>query len=185
MSAATSPTPPPLLLVDDDVAFRQRLARALAARGRPCMAVADTAAALGELARTPFSGAIVDLRVPPDGGLVVVEAMSRKQPAVPVVVLTGFGSIATALEAVRRGARDYLTKPATPDELLAALESRPRVPDNPKEVPPETPTLDRVEWEHIQRVLQDCGGNISQAARLLGLDRRTLQRKLAKYPPPR
>jgi len=89
------------------------------------------------------------------------------------------------MEAIRLGARDYLTKPADPEHILAALRGERVIQDNPKEVPPETPSLDRVEWEHIQRVLMDCGGNVSQAARHLGIDRRTLQRKLGKYPPTR
>jgi two-component system response regulator RegA len=99
------------------------------------------------------------------------------------VVLTSFGSIATAMEAVRWGARDYLTKPADAEQILAALRGERLIQSNSKEVPPETPSLDRVEWEHIQRVLTDCDGNVSQAARWLGIDRRTLQRKLGKYPP--
>jgi len=102
-----------------------------------------------------------------------------------LVVLTGFGSIATALEAVRLGAKDYLTKPADPDQILAALLGTVWLGENPKEIPVETPSLDRVEWEYIQRVLTDSGGNISQTARLLGINRRSLQRKLGKYPPPR
>lgn len=133
-----------------------------------------------------LAGAIVDLRLPDGDGLTLVRELSAAQPGLPIVVLTGFGSIANALEAVRLGARDYLTKPADADQiLLAALRGERIVRDNPKEVPAETPSLDRVEWEHIQRVLADCGGNISQTARLLGLDRRTLQRKLGKFPPQR
>lgn len=100
-------------------------------------------------------------------------------------MLTGYGSIATALQAVRLGAADYLTKPADADQILAALQGSPRPPANSPDAPDTTPSLDRVEWEHMQRVLHDCGGNISQAARALGLDRRSLQRKLAKYPPRR
>lgn len=174
----------PLLIVDDDEPFRARLARAVEQRGLPCLAVADTTAALA-LAGTPLAGAVVDLRVSPDGGLAVVAALAAAQPSLPIVVLTGFGSIATALEAVRLGARDYLTKPVAADDLLAALRGERPLRENLKEVTPETPSLDRVEWEYIQRVLGDCGGNISQAARLLGIDRRSLQRKLAKYPPRR
>jgi two-component system, response regulator RegA len=89
------------------------------------------------------------------------------------------------LEAVRLGARDYLTKPADPDRILSALRGEVAFAASPAEAPPEIPSLDRVEWEHIQRVLTEAGGNISQAARLLGIDRRSLQRKLAKHPPPR
>jgi two-component system response regulator RegA len=102
-----------------------------------------------------------------------------------LIVLTGFGSIATALEAVRLGATHYVTKPADADQVLAALRRNGLKDKNAKTVPTETPSLDRVEWEHIQRVLAETGGNISHAARLLGLDRRSLQRKLAKFPPSR
>jgi two-component system, response regulator RegA len=174
-----------LLLVDDDDSFRERLARALGARGARVVGAADATSALAALAAQEFGGIVTDLRMPDVDGLEFVRRLLALRPALPVVVLTGFGSISSALEAVRLGARDYLTKPADPDQLLAALRGERPWRENPKQVPPEVPSLDRVEWEHVQRVLADCGGNISQAARLLGLDRRTLQRKLAKYPPNR
>ena len=174
---------PALLLVDDDDLFRERLARALVARGARVVGAADAASASAALAAEEFGGVVTDLRMPGVEGLGFVRELLALRPSLPVVVLTGFGSIASALEAVRLGARDYLTKPADPDQLLAALRGERPPRGNPKEVPPEVPSLDRVEWEHIERVLADCGGNISQTARLLGLDRRTLQRKLAKYPP--
>ena len=101
-------------------------------------------------------------------------------PATRIVVLTGYGSVATAVEALRRGAVHYLTKPADADEILAAFERS--LGDGAASAPLEPMTLDRVEWEHINRVLVECGGNVSEAARLLGLHRRTLQRKLSKYP---
>jgi two-component system, response regulator RegA len=177
---------PTYLLVEDDSAFRERLARALTARGGVILPAADLASARSTWQANALAGAIVDLRLPDGDGLTLVRELSAAQPGLPTVVLTGFGSIANALEAVRLGARDYLTKPADADQiLLAALRGERIVRDNPKEVPAETPSLDRVEWEHIQRVLADCGGNISQTARLLGLDRRTLQRKLGKFPPQR
>ncbi len=174
---------PPVLLVDDDAPFRERLARALKSRGVETLAVASGEEAI-ESARTgAFSGAVIDLKMPGMSGLELVRELRVLDPDLTLVVLTGFGSIATALEAVRIGARDYLTKPVDPDQLLAALSGMER----PREVTPlplpEIPTLDRVEWEHIQRVLAECSGNISQTARLLGLDRRSLQRKLAKHPP--
>ena len=107
--------------------------------------------------------------------------LKAADPATRIVVLTGYGSIATAIEAVRRGATHYLTKPADADEILAAFDREQREPA--KRQPPRQPmSLDRVEWEHINRVLVDCGGNMSEAARVLGLHRRSLQRKLAKYP---
>lgn len=173
------------LLLEDDDAFRERLARALTAREVRVVAVPGLSEARAAWIGTRLDGAIVDLRLDDGDGLTAVRELHAAQPELPIIVLTGFGSIATALEAVRLGARDYLTKPADPDQILAALRGERLARDNPKEVPAETPSLDRVEWEHIQRVLTDCGGNISQTARLLGLDRRTLQRKLGKFPPSR
>jgi two-component system response regulator RegA len=179
-------TPSSCLFLEDDDAFRERLSRALEARGVRTVPVASLAAARSAWAAETFDAAIVDLRLPDGDGLEAVRGFHAAQPGQPVVVLTGFGSIATALEAVRCGACDYLTKPADPDRILAALHGeRPARSANPKETPPETPSLDRVEWEHIQRVLAECDGNVSHTARLLGLDRRTLQRKLGKYPPAR
>jgi len=166
-----------LLLVDDDEVFRSRLALALRARNYD-VREASTAAMAIELAEseTP-ERAIVDLRIPGVSGLEVVKALKALDPSTEIVVLTGYGSIATAIEAVRLGARDYLTKPADADRIVAALEGRP-----PGEGAEETPSLARVEWEHIQRVLADCEGNVSEAARRLGVHRRSLQRKLARYP---
>jgi two-component system response regulator RegA len=127
---------------------------------------------------------LVDLRMPGMSGLDVVRELHAIDPTTRIVVLTGYGSIATALDAVRLGAVHYLTKPAEVDEILAAFaRDRPPAPD--AEPTYEPPSLGRVEWEHINRVLADCGGNISQAARVLGIHRRSLQRKLAKYPPRR
>jgi two-component system response regulator RegA len=174
---------PSCLFLEDDPVFRDRLTRALESRGLRLAPVGNLAGARKAWTELPLDGAIVDLRLPDGDGLALVREMHATRPQLPIVVLTGFGSIATALEAIRCGARDYLTKPADPDLIIAALHGGRPLRDNPKEVPLETPSLDRVEWEHIQRVLGDCGGNVSQAARLLGLDRRTLQRKLGKYPP--
>jgi two-component system, response regulator RegA len=169
-----------VLIVDDDGPFRERLSRALEHRGVVSCAVSTGSEAIALVEQTEFDGAILDLRMPAMSGLELVAALTRVRPSISVVLLTAYGSIATALEAVRLGARDFLVKPADADTILAALDGR-----RPQRelTPPEVPTLDRVEWEHIGRVLADCGGNITQAARLLGLDRRTLQRKLGKYPP--
>ncbi len=112
----------------------------------------------------------------------MVRGLSLREPPTAVVVLTGYGSIATALEAVRLGARHYLTKPAHADEILAGFSRDAQAVAPPAPAPDTTPSLARVEWEHIQRVLTDCGGNVSAAARALGLHRRTLQRKLLKFP---
>ena len=126
---------------------------------------------------------IFDLKLPDGSGLDLVSGLSARNPQARSVVLTGWGSIPTALEAVRRGAIDFLAKPIEIGDLLRALGEAPAVEATPGE--PEVPSLDRVEWEHIQRVLASCDGNVSQAARLLGLHRRSLQRKLGKRPPRR
>ena len=175
-----------LLLVDDDAALRKRLARAFEARG---FAVREADGALAALALAREESpelAVVDLRVPDGDGLEVVRALQSIDPTTVVVVLTGYGSIATALEAVRLGATHYLTKPADVDELIAAFaRDGGVVADEAPRNEHAPPTLARVEWEHIQRVLTDCAGNVSEAARRLGIHRRSLQRKLAKYPVPR
>ncbi len=174
-----------LLLVDDDPVFRDRLARALTARGMVVETAADADSALRVAEGGVFASAIIDLRLGQDSGLRLVADLRSRHPGLSMVVLTGFGSIATALEAVRLGARDYLTKPVEPDQILLALRGE-RVAGTVTEATDLEPaSLDRVEWEHIQRVLCDAGHNITRAARLLGIDRRSLQRKLAKYPPPR
>lgn len=171
-----------VLVVDDDATFRSRLARAFESRGFDVRSAADGAIAL-ELARAESPEfAVVDLRMPGGSGLDVVRELKEVDPTTNVVVLTGYGSIATALEAVRLGATHYLTKPADVDDILAAFARAHRAPGEASPVEHPVPTLARAEWEHINRVLTDCGGNITQAARLLGLHRRSLQRKLSKYP---
>lgn len=177
---------PSILLVDDDERLRSRMARAFAARGYEAQEADgyDAAIAIAGLESTEY--AVVDLRMPGKSGLEVVRELHRIDPATKVVVLTGYGSIATALEAIRLGATHYLTKPADVDEIIAAFERR-RGEGEPEdgeesEGEPETPSLARVEWEHIQRVLIDCGGNITKASERLGIHRRSLQRKLSKFP---
>jgi two-component system response regulator RegA len=178
-----SADPASVLLVDDDALFRERLARALAARGC-AVRQAENADEAEQQARTGlFTAALVDLRLPGASGLEVIARLRATQATLRIVMLTGYGSIATALEAVRLGAADYLTKPADADQIFAKLQ--PLRMATPPSAPVEVPTLARAEWEHLQRVLMDCEGNVSQAARVLGIDRRSLQRKLAKYPPPR
>ncbi len=171
-----------VLVVDDDTIFRTRLARAFETRGFEVRAAPDGEAALDLARRESPEFAVVDLRMPGVQGLQVVRQLKAIDPTTNVVVLTAYGSIATAIEAVRLGATHYLTKPADVDEVLAAFS---RADGPPSDAPPidyEVPSLARTEWEHINRVLSDCGGNISHAARLLGLHRRSLQRKLMKYP---
>ncbi len=172
-----------VLIIDDDEVFRTRLRRAFELRGWEAHVAASGKEAQLRAREIGPDLAIVDLRMPGESGLDVVKDLRDWDSTVSIIVLTGYGSIATALEAVRRGADHYLSKPVDVDQILVAYEtvesSRPG-----DTLPPTTvPSLARVEWEHIQRVLTDCGGNVSQAAKLLGLHRRSLQRKLLKYPP--
>ena len=171
-------TGPRLLLVDDDDALRSRLAHAMAARGFSTSEAATGAAALSIAVGESVSFAVVDLRLPDMNGLDVVRGIKAAVPLARVVVLTGYGSIATALEAVRLGASDYLTKPVDADEVTRALADE-TSRESPSQPPP---TLARVEWEHINRVLMDCDGNVTATARALGIHRRSLQRKLGKFP---
>lgn len=172
------------LVVDDDEAFRNRLCRALEARGWEANAAADGAAALDLAAKLSPDLAIVDLRLRGMGGLDIVRELHGLDETICIIVLTGYGSIATALAATKLGASHYLSKPADADQILGVYQKiAAGEPATPEETVAAVPSLARVEWEHIQRVLADCGGNISQAAKLLGLHRRSLQRKLAKYPP--
>ena len=172
---------PRLLVVDDDEAYRERLGRALQTRGYRVTVAAGVGDALAAIAEEPFERAVLDLRLAERrSGLELLPTLRGANPEIRAVVLTGYGSIPTAVDAIRLGAADYLTKPADADAIMAALESEAR----PSAIP-ETgvPSLDRVEWEHLQRVLAACGGNISKAARLLGIERRSLQRRLKKLPP--
>ncbi len=177
---------PSILLVDDDERLRSRMARAFEERGYEAQEADgyDRAVAVAQQESTEY--AVVDLRMPGKSGLEVVRELHRIDPATKIVVLTGYGSIATALEAVRLGARHYLTKPADVDEVIASFERGDAGTHSEgtasETVTPETPSLARVEWEHIQRVLTDCGGNITKASERLGIHRRSLQRKLSKFP---
>lgn len=171
---------PLMLVTDDDETFRRVLLRAMERRGFEVMAAADVASALSLATASPPELAVVDLKMPGESGLELVKALHALDAETRIVVLTGYASIATAVEAIKLGATHYLAKPATPDEILAAFERREgqtelAVPDDPMSV-------DRLEWEHIQRVLQEHEGNISATARALKMHRRTLQRKLGKYP---
>lgn len=170
-----------ILLVDDDDVFRERLARALRDRGLAVMEAGDHEHALAALGESGPTYALVDLRLPSGSGLDIVRAIAARSPSTVTIVLTGYGSIATALEAVKLGAAHYLTKPAGADDILASFARVTDGADAPVE-DDDVPSLDRVEWEHINRVLADSGGNISEAARRLGIHRRSLQRKLGKRP---
>jgi two-component system response regulator RegA len=170
-----------LLLVDDDAPFRQRLARAMEARGFIVTAAETADEAMAISRRTPPAFAVVDLRLGQSGnGLDVVDVIHQTRPDARVVVLTGYGNITTAVAAVKHGAIDYLSKPADADDVAAALLAHPRS----KPAPPDNPmSADRVRWEHIQRVYELCGQNVSETARRLNMHRRTLQRILAKRSP--
>ncbi len=176
-----SPAKAKILVADDDATFRTRLVRALTIRGFDTCEAQDGAAAVAVAQRAHPTRAIIDLRMPGMTGLELIDGLVKVNGRMQILVLTGYGSIATAVEAVRRGAIDYLSKPVDTEQILAAFE---RDGDAASTALPETPpSLARVEYEHIQRVLSDCGGNISEAARRLGIHRRSLQRKLSKLPP--
>jgi two-component system response regulator RegA len=172
---------PLLLIVEDDETLRRRLARALAERGFTVVEAARAADARSLAADDPPEFVLLDLRVEDGPSLDLITELTALDPETRIVVLTGYGSIATAIEALRRGAVHYLTKPADADEILAAFE-RGRDPSQPGRAVFQPMSLARVEWEYINRVLVACNGNLSEAARTLGLHRRSLQRKLAKYP---
>jgi two-component system response regulator RegA len=186
--AAAERTPRVFLVVDDDATFRERLVRALMARGLEAYGAGSGNEALPLADRVKPRAAVIDLRMPGMSGLDLARELIARHPTMQVVLLTGYGSIATAVEAVRNGAIDYLQKPLDADQILAASDR-----DHPSDASGDspaaqaavesTPSLARVEYEHIQRVLTDCEGNISLAARRLGLHRRSLQRKLGKLPP--
>ncbi len=168
-----------LLLVDDDAVFVDVMARALEKRGFLVSRASNVAEAEALLQAQPFHKALVDLKMEGRSGLALIETIQARQPQCKVVMLTGYSSIATAVEAIRLGAYNYLCKPASLKEVLAAFDSPANsevdVPDNP-------PSVERVEWEHIQKVLAENDGNVSATARALGMHRRTLQRKLLKKP---
>jgi len=183
----TAAAPASVLVVDDDETYRTALGRAFERRGYLVLEAASVSEALELAGRTRVDYASIDLRMPGLSGLELVRRLSALHPSAVVVVLTGYGSIATAVEALKLGAADYLTKPADANDLLRAfgVAGAPAGADTAApaaEGTGEVPSLARVEWEHISRVVADCGGNISKAARLLRMQRRSLQRKLAKYP---
>jgi two-component system response regulator RegA len=180
MNEVPLPDDKTLLILDDDRPFRERLARAMQTRGFE-VTIAETVREGIAIARDrPPAFAVVDLKLEDGNGLDVVETLHATRPNARVVVLTGFGNIATAVAAVKFGALDYLPKPADADDIMGALLAAPGVKPNP----PENPmSADRVRWEHIQRVYELCGHNVSETARRLNMHRRTLQRILAKRSP--
>ncbi len=168
-----------LLVLDDDAPLRTRLGRALEGRGFEATLVASVAEAITAVKLHAPAFAVVDMRLEDGNGLGVVEAIHAARPEARVIMLTGYGNIASAVAAVKAGAVDYLPKPADADDVVRALLAR---DDGP--APPENPmSADRVRWEHIQRVYELCGHNVSETARRLNMHRRTLQRILAKRAP--
>jgi two-component system response regulator RegA len=172
-----------ILVVDDDDLFRERLSRALRDRGHEVRAAKNADEAIDLARHDSPEYAVVDLKMPGRSGLELVRDLRAVDAATTIVVLTGYGSIATAVEAVKLGAAHYLSKPADADDVLAAFARAGGDPVDPSSHDLKAPSLARAEWEHIQRVLGDCAGNVSDAARKLGMHRRSLQRKLQKRPP--
>jgi two-component system response regulator RegA len=169
-----------LLIVEDDKAFLQRLARAMEARGFAVTTAETVGEGLQHVESTPPAFAVVDMRLGSGNGLDVVVALKQRRPDARAIILTGYGNIATAVNAVKIGAVDYLSKPADADDVVAALLAL----EGRKAEPPEHPmSADRVRWEHIQRIYELCGRNVSETARRLNMHRRTLQRILAKRAP--
>lgn len=169
-----------LLIVEDDDALRSRLARAMEKRGFAVTMAASVAEGIAAAKTQPPAYAVTDLRLGDGSGLDVVSAIREARPESRIIVLTGYGAIATAVAAVKAGAVDYLSKPADADDVCAALLS----PEGAKPPPPDNPmSADRVRWEHIQRVYELCERNVSETARRLNMHRRTLQRILAKRSP--
>jgi two-component system response regulator RegA len=169
-----------LLIVEDDHSFSQRLAKALEQRGFTVTTAESVADGLLQVEKAPPAFAVVDMRLGDGNGLDVISALKLKRPDARGIILTGYGNIATAVNAVKIGAVDYLAKPVDADDVVAALLAQ----DNTKIEPPENPmSADRVRWEHIQRIYEMCGRNVSETARRLNMHRRTLQRILAKRAP--
>ena len=169
-----------LLIVEDDYSFLQRLAKALEQRGFTVTTAESVAEGLLQVEKTAPAFAVVDMRLGDGNGLDVISALKLRRPDARGIILTGYGNIATAVNAVKLGAVDYLAKPVDADDVVAALLAQ----DNTKIEPPENPmSADRVRWEHIQRIYEMCGRNVSETARRLNMHRRTLQRILAKRAP--
>ena len=169
------------LLVDDDALYLQTLQRSLSKRGVQSSTATNAADALRLAGEGPLDFALIDLRLATESGLDLIKPLRQAQPVMRIVLMTGYASVATAVEAIKRGADDYLLKPTTVDTILRTLSAT-------AEAPPEEPQtmipLSRLEWEHIHQALAETNGNVSAAARLLGMHRRSLQRKLAKRPGP-
>jgi len=180
MKAKASGERPSLLLVDDDEAFRRVLERALDKRGYAVSSATDVVQAMVIAEAKPPEYAVIDLKMPGPSGLTLVKRLNELDAATRIVVVTGYASIATAVEAVKLGATHYLAKPVDADDIVTALNKGKGDENTP--LPPTPLSVDRMEWEHIHRVMAEHGGNVSATARALNMHRRTLQRKLGKYP---
>lgn len=173
-----------ILLVDDSIVLRDRLALAFQERGFRVSVASSFDEAVAVFSAEPTDLAVLDLRMPGKPGLVLLQELKQRSPQTKFLILSGFGSIATAIDAIRLGATNFIPKPADADDILNAFArggSKIDMPEVEEEIP--VPTLAQAEWEHIHRILADCGGNISEAARRLGIHRRSLQRKLRKRAP--
>ncbi len=172
-----------VLLIDDDEIFVHVLGRALATRGFEVATATNGGEALIRCVDFQPRYIVLDLKLGSESGLALIPKLTASLPGARILLLTGYASIATAVEAIKRGAHDYLAKPVDADQVVhALLGDTDAEPTTANHLPDAPPPLKRLEWEHIQRVLNECEGNISEAARRLGLHRRTLQRKLAKRP---
>jgi two-component system, response regulator RegA len=177
---AAMPRDRSILIVEDDKPFLQRLSRAMEGRGFAVTMAETVAEGLNQLQASSPAFAVVDMRLEDGNGLDVISALKRARPDARAIILTGYGNIATAVTAVKLGAIDYLSKPVDADDVVAALLNN----EGCKAEPPANPmSADRVRWEHIQRVYELCGRNVSETARRLHMHRRTLQRILAKRAP--
>ncbi|HEY9130746.1 MAG TPA: response regulator transcription factor [Dyella sp.] len=185
MNDSTRPSPTqPLLIVDDDPTFARVLARALGSRGFEVITAGNADEARAATRRHHPRYCVLDLKLGEENGLRLIPDLKALVPDMRVLLLTGYASIATAVEAIKRGAHDYLSKPVDADAVVRALmeADAPAGEDDVIDAPEAPLALRRLEWEHIQRVLTECDGNISETARRLGMHRRTLQRKLSKHP---
>lgn len=171
-----------LLIIDDDTVFTRTLARALERLGHSASVAHEPRAAMAWIERQGFDAAVVDLRLAESSGLALIGPLKEQAPAMRILMLTGYASIATAIQAIKKGADNYLPKPASARDILAALESQAENSDDRRAGNDRPTSWRRLEWEHIQQVLADHDHNISATARALNMHRRTLQRKLAKKP---
>lgn len=171
---------PTLLIIDDDAVFADTLARSIGKRGHKTLVANNADQALNLLEEIEVDKIVLDMKLADTSGLKLLPQLLGARPRISVVILTGYSSISTAVEAIKLGAINYICKPCDADEVLLAFE---QTAGNPQaELPASPPSVNRIEWEHIQRVLQENNGNISATARSLGMHRRTLQRKLQKKP---